>query len=98
MPCVHAGESPSKVFLQELKDQLQRYIDTKEGLDAKANSLIATAGTVSVIFVAFSTFALTEIDPRDDWRIVMLAAVLVVEMSATIVVIKLASDAYKARE
>ena len=86
------------MFLHELKDQLRRDADIKKGLDSKANSLITTAGTISVIFAAFGTFIITEITSGHDIWPVLLGAVLIIEISITVWAIKSASDAYKARE
>ncbi len=87
-----------KILLQELKDQLRRYVDVKKGLDTKANSLIATAGTISIIFAAFGTFIIAEITHGDDMWSVLLGAVLIAEISITVWAIKSASDAYRARQ
>ena len=84
--------------MQELKDQLQRYAAIKKGLDIKANSLITTTGIISIIFVGFGTFIITGTSSGDDVWPVLLAVVLIFEVSITVLAIKSASDAYKARE
>lgn len=91
------SQSPS-IFLQELKDQLQRYVAIKKGLDTKANSLITTTGIISIIFVGFGTFIITETSSGEDVWLVLLGVVLIFEVSITVLAIKSASDAYKARK
>lgn len=87
-----------KIFLQELKDQLLRHASIKKNLDSKANSLIATTGTISIIFAAFGTFIIAEI--ASDYNIwqVLLGVVLIAEIGIAVWAIKSASDAYKARQ
>ena len=87
-----------ETLLQELKDQLRRYADIKNSLDNKAKSLIATAGTISIIFVAFGTFIITEIASGHATWSVLLGVVLIGESSIAALAMKSASDAYKARE
>lgn len=88
----------SEIFLQELKDQLQRNVGIKNGLDSKASRLIATAGTISVIFVGFGSFVITGIKPSEDVWTMLSAAVLIFEVAITVIAIMLASHAYKTRE
>jgi len=85
------------LFLHESRLRFERLMATKEKLDSKANTIIATSGTIATLFMGFGLFLLSDIDPIGLFFIPAMV-VLLAEIILTVITLRHAIIAYRLAE
>lgn len=89
---------PREEFLEDLKLQLNRFIDLKDRLDNKANNRISMSGIVATLFMGFGIFLLSEVTIQNNILFGMISiGALVTEVILTTITIKFSLDSYTLR-
>ncbi len=89
---------PDEQFLSELKSQFERRIQLKERLDTKANNMIMMAGTITVIFMGFGIYALSNLVFKQQLIFPFISILIfMAEIILMFFTVKFALNSYKLR-